>query len=121
LWQDADTGDAMFSGKIVASNFRTNPDGYPYVELSSDNNVLRAVKSETSYIEIEANPTSYAAPITKNIDGNSAHYSGLMAGNYFSLVSNGDYDIGAQDGAIRINANNIQHTATQSVLNTHVF
>src|SRR5690606_33792709 len=45
IWQDADSGDAMFRGIITASTFRTNPDSYPYIELSSETDVFRAAKS----------------------------------------------------------------------------
>lgn len=112
LWLDADTGDAQFSGDIIASNIygsniRTNAGGYPYVELSSDNNVFRAAKSESSYIEIEANPASYASPIIKHISGGTTHFSGIQAGSYFSLVAGGSYDIGAQDGAVRISGGSV--------------
>lgn len=121
LWLDATTGDAMFSGNIVASNFRTNPDGYPFVELSSDNNVFKAAKSATAYIEIEANPTSYAAPIMKHVDGGSVHYAGLMGGSYFSLVSGGNYDIGAQDGTLRLSGNTVNISGTQTTIDSNVY
>src|SRR5690606_16289166 len=124
LWFDIPSRKFKFSGEIegsgiYGSTFRTNRGSYPYVELSSDSNVFRAAKSATSYIEIEANPDSYAAPITKNIDGNSAHYSGLMAGNYFSLVSNGDYDIGAQDGTLRLNGSSVQINGSPIIVSSN--
>src|SRR5690606_36015818 len=56
---------------------------------------------------------------TKNIDGNSAHYSGLMAGNYFSLVSNGDYDIGAQDGTLRLNGSSVQINGSPIIVSSN--
>lgn len=126
LWFDIPSRRFKFSGIIEAStiygtNFRTNAGSYPYVELSSDNNVFRAAKSVSSYIEIDANPDSYAAPIIKHVDGDMIAFTGAMAGSYFSLVSKGSYDIGAQDGAVRINGGNIQLTATQTVVNSHVF
>src|SRR5690606_23912746 len=117
LFFDIPSRRFKFSGiiegtEIYASNFRTNFGSYPYVELSSDNNVFRAAKSETSFIEINANPDSYAAPIIRHVDNNSAHYSGLMAGSYFSLVSNGNYDIGAQDGTLRLSGSAAQVTTS---------
>jgi len=110
LWLDATTGDARFAGRVEGSDFITNPDAYPRVELTSNNNVFKAAKSETAYIEIEANPVSYAAPIIKHVDGSLVVYTGAMGGSYFSLVSNGNYDISANDGTLRLNGNAAQVT-----------
>lgn len=120
LWLDADTGDARFAGRVEGSDFITNPGAYPRVELTSSTNVFKAAKSETSYIEIEANPTTYAAPIIKHIDGTIATYSGIQAGGYFSLVANGNYDIAANDGVVRINGGSVVINGNPTVFNSDV-
>lgn len=121
LWLDATTGNAQFSGNIVASNFRTNPNGYPYVELSSDSDVFRAAKSATSYIQIEANPASYASPIIRHVDGGLTAFTGSQAGGYFSLVSGGNYDLGAQDGTLRLSGRTTSITSLQTTINSDVY
>jgi hypothetical protein len=130
---DLDAASGTFSGTVSAgtimgssifgSNFRTNFGSYPYVELSSDYNVFIAAKSAMSYIEIEANPSSYASPIIRHTDGTAMALTGLMSGDYFTLVSGGDYDIGATGGSVRVNGEtSIQLSGGTIMLtsNTHV-
>lgn len=98
-------------GYLYGSMFRTNREGYPYCEISSTDNIFKAAKSDTSYIEIEANPESHAGPIIKHVDGDTVAFTGAMGGDYFTLVSGGDYDIGAQDGEVRVRGNNVSINA----------
>ncbi|RJE90695.1 hypothetical protein D3P07_00895 [Paenibacillus sp. 1011MAR3C5] len=102
LWLDADTGDAQFSGNIIASNFRTNPDGFPFVELSSDYYVFKAAKSETSYIEIEAIQHRMRPRYSNILAVGRRCIPVCKAVDTFSLVSGLNYDIAANDGIIRI-------------------
>jgi len=126
LWLDATTGDAVFAGNVIGasifgSNFRTNAGSYPYVELSSDNNVFKAAKSASGYYEIVADPSSYASPVIYHTDGTAMALTGVLSGNYFSLVSGGNYDIGASSGAFRVNSDTVSVTANQTNFNSHIF
>jgi|GEM_PF-6797034 len=94
-------------GHLYGSTFRTNVGGYPYCEISSTDNIFKAAKSENSYYEIVANPGSYASPVVYHTDGTAMALTGMMSGDYFVLVSGGNFDIGAQDGTLRLAANEI--------------
>jgi len=94
-------------GHLYGSTFRTNVGGYPYCEISSTDNIFKAAKSANSYYEIVANPGSYASPVVYHTDGTAMALTGMMGGGYFSLVSGGDYDIGASDGTLRLSADAI--------------
>lgn len=118
IWQDAATGDARFSGKLIAatveggviagavvnggringaemigSYIATSEDSFPRAEMSETSNMFRVMQSPTNFAEFRANYTSSggaAVPTLRFVRGsNSLDFGGLGQSGEFGFIADG--------------------------------
>ncbi|REK69347.1 hypothetical protein [Paenibacillus paeoniae] len=77
------SGATISGGSIYGSYFATGLGTYPFVELSSNNNLIAAYGDANKYVKIESNLNNLGAPMIRfGFNGNETHLMQVGSGFY---------------------------------------